>query len=159
MIVRTRIKGNGIKAASSPETEPNFYKMEYAGSGVAATHATVTTPLPRPLSDASQPIPRIVSSKDTEFASSNTSLCSLLKKANVVSPPNSPHSSQRESLPLVPPISSIHWVDSSNSLFPHSGDSMEFEGQTFRYLEHDDMLAYLDSEYYESIAGKSIEGV
>ena len=28
-MVRTRIKGNGSKAASSPATEPNFYKMEF----------------------------------------------------------------------------------------------------------------------------------
>ena len=27
-MVRTRVKGNGLKAASSPETEPNFYEME-----------------------------------------------------------------------------------------------------------------------------------
>lgn len=28
-MVRTRVKGNGMKAASSPHTEPNFYMMEY----------------------------------------------------------------------------------------------------------------------------------
>jgi hypothetical protein len=28
-MVRTRVKGNGMKAASSPATEPNFYTMEY----------------------------------------------------------------------------------------------------------------------------------
>lgn len=28
-MIRTRIKGNGMKAASSPNTEPNFYAMEY----------------------------------------------------------------------------------------------------------------------------------
>jgi hypothetical protein len=28
-MARTRVKGNGIKAASSPHTEPNFYMMEY----------------------------------------------------------------------------------------------------------------------------------
>jgi len=28
-MVRTRIKGNGMKAASSPNTEPNFYTMDY----------------------------------------------------------------------------------------------------------------------------------
>jgi hypothetical protein len=27
-MVRTRVKGNGMKAASSPDTEPNFYAME-----------------------------------------------------------------------------------------------------------------------------------
>jgi hypothetical protein len=29
LMVRTRIKGNGMKAASSPNTEPNFYAMEH----------------------------------------------------------------------------------------------------------------------------------
>eukprot|EP00529_Nitzschia_sp_RCC80_P012830 CAMPEP_0113509968 /NCGR_PEP_ID=MMETSP0014_2-20120614/37869_1 /TAXON_ID=2857 /ORGANISM="Nitzschia sp." /LENGTH=606 /DNA_ID=CAMNT_0000405855 /DNA_START=291 /DNA_END=2111 /DNA_ORIENTATION=+ /assembly_acc=CAM_ASM_000159 len=36
-MVRTRVKGNGSKAASSPTTEPNFYRMEFCerpdGSG------------------------------------------------------------------------------------------------------------------------------
>lgn len=31
LMVRTRIKGNGSKAASSPATEPNFYVMESCG--------------------------------------------------------------------------------------------------------------------------------
>jgi len=30
-MIRTRIKGNGMKAAASPATEPNFYEMEFCG--------------------------------------------------------------------------------------------------------------------------------
>jgi hypothetical protein len=32
-MVRTRVKGNGMKAASSPHTEPNFYMMENCVEG------------------------------------------------------------------------------------------------------------------------------
>jgi hypothetical protein len=32
-MVRTRVKGNGMKAASSPATEPNFYMMECCVEG------------------------------------------------------------------------------------------------------------------------------
>ena len=38
-MVRTRIKGNGMKAASSPSTEPNFYTMSFCeGEGVELNH-------------------------------------------------------------------------------------------------------------------------
>lgn len=36
-MTRTRVKGNGSKAASSPATEPNFYNMEYCLPGEAAS--------------------------------------------------------------------------------------------------------------------------
>lgn len=32
-MVRTRVKGTGVKAAASPETEPDFYRMEYCFVG------------------------------------------------------------------------------------------------------------------------------
>ena len=36
-MVRTRIKGNGSKAAASPETEPNFYQMDPLPASVPTT--------------------------------------------------------------------------------------------------------------------------
>jgi hypothetical protein len=38
-MVRTRVKGNGSKAASSPSTEPNFYDMEPCVAGETPTAA------------------------------------------------------------------------------------------------------------------------
>lgn len=51
-MTRTRVKGNGMKAASSPQTEPNFYAMEpslevetaVAAAAAAATAAPVFPP-------------------------------------------------------------------------------------------------------------------
>lgn len=44
-MVRTRVKGNGMKAASSPATEPNFYTMEYCDEKKAsAPDAIISDP-------------------------------------------------------------------------------------------------------------------
>jgi hypothetical protein len=40
-MVRTRVKGNGSKAASSPATEPNFYTMEPCGPSGGYTDAPI----------------------------------------------------------------------------------------------------------------------
>jgi hypothetical protein len=42
-MVRTRVKGNGMKAASSPNTEPNFYMMEYCVEGDTSPEAITST--------------------------------------------------------------------------------------------------------------------
>ena len=46
-IVRTRVKGTGCKAPSSPETEPNFYAMKHC-----ALHPTIPLPSQVPSSNA-----------------------------------------------------------------------------------------------------------
>jgi hypothetical protein len=45
-MVRTRIKGNGSKAAASPETEPNFYAMDPIPSSVPTTTTADNAPTP-----------------------------------------------------------------------------------------------------------------
>lgn len=58
-MTRTRVKGNGMKAASSPQTEPNFYAMEpsleveTAVAAAAATAAVTAAPVFPPLRRAS----------------------------------------------------------------------------------------------------------
>jgi hypothetical protein len=43
-MVRTRVKGNGMKAASSPATEPNFYMMEYCVEENVSADAIISDP-------------------------------------------------------------------------------------------------------------------
>jgi hypothetical protein len=45
-MIRTRIKGTGIKAASSPDTEPNFYQMEYCPTPSNSSCCYISVSLP-----------------------------------------------------------------------------------------------------------------
>lgn len=120
-ITRTRIKGNGMKAASSPSTEPNFYAMEFC--------------------EDREDLPPIVqkSVDKTSFPKmERISLASVASNVNLISPPSSPGASPSLQIFLEPPDED----PLSSSL--HSGDEAFFEGHKFRYLDHLDLEDYYD---------------
>lgn len=133
-MVRTRVKGIGMKAASSPGTEPDFYKFP---------------PCP---SDGSHK----VEDNNTKFTSTNPSAEDSADKLmpSLVSPPGSPvlSSSIVDALNVMPPSYLLESNPLENTL-PHTGDEVEFEGLSFHYLDHldlddvHDMMAVTNIEY------------
>lgn len=122
-MVRTRVKGIGMKAASSPATEPNFYSYE-------------TCPPEGPVKtvddcDAS------TTSEKTESYPKNSLLGMVLPK--IVSPPDSPVLSSAITKPFDTFLDEIMDVTQDEDLTPHTGDEVYFEGLSFRYLDHLDL--------------------
>eukprot|EP00934_Nitzschia_sp_Nitz4_P002717 Nitzschia sp. Nitz4//scaffold54_size114964//21447//22593//NITZ4_003838-RA/size114964-augustus-gene-0.1-mRNA-1//1//CDS//3329554312//2707//frame0 len=124
-MMRTRVKGNGSKAASSPATEPDFYSMEpcvdTSSSSTCNEDRNQGTEEYMAV-DASQP----------ELPVSST----LLESNHVlVSPPRSPMLIQ----------STDGCSEDSFGLQEenHSGDQVYFEGLPFHYLERKDIMPSL----------------
>jgi hypothetical protein len=149
-MTRTRVKGNGMKAASSPSTEPDFYSMEYC---LWATGHRVTAR-------------RISDDFSAELASQSASEASLLtgptplpnplshraikrKMSRIISPPNSPQQFHKSvdliELPFSSPMNNQDWEADPfwgggvSDDCPHTGDVVHFEGLQFRYMDHLDL--------------------
>lgn len=137
-MVRTRVKGNGMKAASNPQNEPNFYAMEVCKAIYDHDDAPVpmrTESLDETLLDIDKP----------------PEMSSPVQKP-IVTPVQSP----RQSLSLLhnPPESIMMLelaeppkvMDFMDDIFsgsvvsednePHNGDEIFFEGHKFCYLDH-----------------------
>jgi len=149
-LTRTRVKGNGMKAASSPETEPNFYDMEPCFS-----ERFQPPDIKESSSNIDDMCARIIFDKeDVSFpwkalqsANGAFPLRSLLAAPpKAVSPDSSPRQplaniSSFVDLPLygtIPPLMP-DYVTESDFDDPHTGDEVLFEGQSFRYLDHLDI--------------------
>lgn len=144
-MVRTRVKGNGMKAASSPSTEPNFYAMEPCFD--ACKSSIISDDSSREGEDRmwkmdSDPIPSSIMKKPFP------SLDSVGPRA-VVSLPSTPQQEPRKlsalewpsGLSVANPLSKetagpglIPMCDEFDA-FPQNGDEVFFEGLKFRYLD------------------------
>lgn len=123
-MMRTRIKGTGIKAASSPQTEPDFYVMpsvkDFSASSVSLDEAMTSQP---PLTTSlDPPVQRLVSPP------THSEVPSLVPA--LVSPtPSMP----TMVTPTHMPVASPQELPSEIMLEPNS--VIAFEGQQFHYLD------------------------
>jgi len=122
-MVRTRVKGIGMKAASSPATEPDFYSYE-------------SCPPKGLINKINCDGDNSVSSHDMD-AQPNNVVAGLLP--NIISPPESPVLSSsivdlEEDVPF-----DLMDLSTEVKAVPHTGDEVFFEGHKFRYLDHLDM--------------------
>jgi hypothetical protein len=115
-MMRTRIKGTGIKAASSPQTEPDFYSMP-------------------PVKDFSQ------SSASLEDYGNNSGTTSYLQLQQQQVPLVTPPAAQVTPIHMpttAPPELPLDMFLASSS--PPSNSLIEFEGQQFHYLDPSTLL-------------------
>ena len=146
-MVRTRVKGIGMKAASSPATEPNF-------------NLYPTCPVQGPLkscrrgdnddeaSMASHKTEERVNSNTCHDKDSSEDEYNMPNLPNIISPPESPVMSSA-SIVQVPDLLPSCLLDVAkeqeddnvvlDSIMPHTGDEVFFEGQQFCYLDHLDL--------------------
>lgn len=150
-MARTRVKGNGSKGASSPETEPNFYKMPPA-SGMLSSHAggpSIVSAESEENNEETHNVVPIEVQLPYDILTSVTGRDGLPELNAVTS------SSSMSSLPMVSPVmkgkqmieppipmnladfvTSAYVVDEAGA---HSGDMLHFEGLPFHYLETKDI--------------------
>lgn len=165
-MARTRVKGNGSKGASSPETEPNFYKMPPASETGSSSNSLQEFGGPSIVSvsaesshDACQGSPNNVVPVEVEVPyDALTSLAEGTNEPGTATSTPLPQSPSQMSLPLVSPViegKKIISIPSSpmplqnkipmpSDLFDfgfgvHSGDMLHFEGLPFHYLETKDV--------------------
>ena len=146
-MTRTRVKGNGSKGASSPETEPNFYTMTPCSeanplvlSTAKKTQATNEIAVITD-SDSEDDIPmEIIEPATTSHKGAHLSdipsspfpvISPVLEPQRMVSPTNSPDFPDLIDLLPIPCEVSLPDV--------HSGDKLLFEGLPFHYLESKDL--------------------
>lgn len=131
-MIRTRVKGIGMKAASSPATEPNFYKYK---------------PCP---AEGLNEAEKDEYGDDDESVASNTLETSEISSSsfddsvpNIVSPPESPVMSSstivQVSPDFLPASCLLEMAAEEIQSMPHTGDEVFFEGLKFRYLDHLDL--------------------
>lgn len=134
-MVRTRVKGNGMKAASNPQNEPNFYAMEECKSIYDDEDSPIlmqTESLDETLLDINKP-PEVTHKPIVTPVQSPRQSLSLLH--------NPPESIMM--LELVEPPKVMDFMDDvflgsvvSEETTPHNGDEIFFEGHKFCYLDH-----------------------
>ena len=144
-MVRTRVKGIGMKAASSPATEPNFYlypSCPVEGPLKTTTHddnddETVAT---------NKTEPHVNNNTDSFLIDNDDDDDVCMTIPNIVSPPESPVISSTSIVQVMPEellssclldIAAEDEIESS--IMPHTGDEVFFEGLKFRYLDHLDL--------------------
>jgi hypothetical protein len=173
-MVRTRVKGNGMKAASSPNTEPNFYMMEYCVKGDTPLDAITSYPETDDMdydgSSVNQTngipylfIPEVVT-PDRSWSSSPPSSparvtphttpkqnCRAMMdcSSSFLSLPILPQAFGFDRFPALMPSSTASSTDSEGEYeapltLPLSGDPVFFEGHMFRYMDHVDLEDYED---------------
>ena len=140
-MVRTRVKGIGMKAASSPATEPNFYlypscpaegplKMQEEDDEEDNDDETVAT-------DKTE---EHVNNTTDSFMNDYVDVCMTIP--NIVSPPESPIISSTSIVQVMPdlmPSCLLEIAAEELESMPHTGDEVFFEGLSFRYLDHLDL--------------------
>ena len=150
-MIRTRVKGNGMKAASNPLSEPNFYEMPYCPASIAIPKED------NDIDDVSMEDVGHHHHHDEQQAESSYSS----EELPVVTPLTSPVQPLRRRMfrppvtisflelpdPMADPCSNpavLSIVSDDPAL--HTGDEVFFEGLKFRYLDQvdfsqeDDML-------------------
>mmetsp|Transcript_12526 Transcript_12526/g.24030 ORF Transcript_12526/g.24030 Transcript_12526/m.24030 type:complete len:334 (+) Transcript_12526:273-1274(+) len=135
-MVRTRVKGIGMKAASSPATEPDFYSFESCPPKGSINKIDID----------GDDCDDSVSSHDKD---PQTNIFDGGLLPNIVSPPESPVLSSSISIVQLAedvPFDLLdlstevtHTSDEVKAVPPHTGDEVFFEGNKFRYLDHLDI--------------------
>ena len=151
-MMRTRIKGTGIKAASSPSTEPDFYKMPFVQprriarsvrtkcedtdvmmeSPDAVVSESVSEEAFEPpsfLSANQQPLVMPVLPRSNDSLRNTATPTSF--PAPTVTPPQTPQQVQ-----ILPPAEvPSDWLLSDSTFLGPEDDAITFEGKTFHYLD------------------------
>jgi len=153
-MARTRVKGNGSKGASSPETEPNFYKMPPA-SETLSSHAggpsIVSAEAEENIEDSHNVVPievqvpydsltSVTGRDDLPELSAVTSSLSMTSLPPL--PMVSPVIEGRQMIAPPSPMYLTEFVSTPNVVDEagaHSGDMLHFEGLPFHYLETKDV--------------------
>ena len=135
-----------MKAASSPETEPDFYAMEPClptSDGTTKVSERPTKEVQVLTTDKIMPLARESNSVSGAFP-----LRSLLAhqphSSRRVSPDSSPRHPMTKTLScldmvgVIPPLLPDNYGSDAEPAeeLPHNGDEVLFEGQSFRYLDH-----------------------
>eukprot|EP00980_Cylindrotheca_fusiformis_P009177 scaffold1996_cov127-Cylindrotheca_fusiformis.AAC.14 len=160
---RIRVKGNGSKGASSPETEPNFYAMVSCSEtapcvsreDVTAENVSSFDVIPDDPQDQDNPSGIIGLSFEMqtpmEFLSNSSDDCSRMSRTSTYSSMTSPESPIPIVSPQLPPRKMVSAPSSTDlgTRYPipcevsvddvHSGDMLIFEGLPFHYLETKDV--------------------
>lgn len=132
-MVRTRVKGIGMKAASSPSTEPDFYSYESCPAEGP----------PKSTTNNAEDDNKSVNSEMTDLRTNGLPL--IKSSANLVSPPESPVLSSTSTVKLpddfdLPCTCSLDIFSNPEEPCPHhTGDEVFFEGLKFIYLDHLDL--------------------
>lgn len=143
VMTRTRVKGNGMKAASSPSTEPNFYAMEPCYE----SDEPYVPPM-EPICEEEDSEPAIHSIPMVSSMDSTAS--GALVPPAVVSQPSTPQQLAKavaDDWPMnvyIPlPSSTLDGPSFIDDDFfpspPRNGDEVFFEGHKFRYLDYADV--------------------
>ena len=165
-MVRTKIKGTGFKAASSPETEPNFYNMEFVYGKNAERRPVAPPPMENanPPQDSSVKVTLNIVPLVTLRPSKHQSGCTTdMTKTSLLLPvPASPIPVTPECRPQDSPqdevLSPIHGFQEDPApalISPYVPDDVEtvtqcseddsdivvFEGKQFHYLDTLDLAA------------------
>lgn len=159
---RTRVKGNGSKGASSPETEPNFYKMTPAyetNSSSSSSFGEVGVPSIISAEESAEdardscqnggvpaevqvPYETLSSSIVEETTGLDAVTRTLPQIPSQVSPPLvSPVVEQGKRILSTPPMICNNYSDPQDLMdfSVQSGDMLHFEGLPFHYLETKDV--------------------
>jgi hypothetical protein len=170
-MTRTRVKGNGMKAASNPKSEPIFYDMKYCP--VALEQVTNAQETNDSWSEYSMEIENESPIVGVKADAPKTPKTTWTAKPNIVTPVPSPRQSldlsMQKPTPMFPfdmfdtsLIPSTIMIDDSFSFSvvsednePQSGDEVFFEGRMFRYLDHLDLDCEKNNPFVDPQAGAS----
>lgn len=127
-IQRTKVKGNGARAASNPDAEPNFYTMPSLDDASASASPMAIPPPAQPTVVVSNLIRKeqpVVSSEDSEWDITADYLLDVLDEvlesnmnkldnANVATAASQPVASSRGELLMLPPIGSTQMTSTTS---------------------------------------------
>jgi hypothetical protein len=133
-MTRTRVKGNGMKAASSPATEPDFYRMQSCSEDLAVSPETVEDEHmgSHQVEEGADPI-FSTEGIDTDFARPAIGIISstidMLPSTRfitdtvpsaLVSPPSSPREKYKGNFVEFPSSFIMPWASTENALYNNS---------------------------------------
>jgi hypothetical protein len=127
-IQRTKVKGNGARAASNPDAEPNFYTMPSLDDASASASPMAIPPPAQPTVVVSNLIRKeqpVVSSEDSEWDNTADYLLDVLDEvlesnmnkldnANAATAASQPVASSRGELLMLPPIGSTQMTSTTS---------------------------------------------
>jgi hypothetical protein len=156
-IVRTRIKGNGMKAASSPSTEPNFYVMDFCDGTTTYVPNTVKvctvnsegvdeSEVKYGMQDISEPIKAETFVRFPDWVTEiSTGLPEPLPK--LISPPSSPHQASKPYNTVSSNSFGMSSVDSVSNFLSHPFRSTRTSEEFPTLTSFDDNFASIEESW------------
>jgi hypothetical protein len=156
-IVRTRIKGNGMKAASSPSTEPNFYVMDFCDGTTTSVPNTVKvctvnsegvdeSEVKYGMQDISEPIKAETFVRFPDWVTEiSTGLPEPLPK--LISPPSSPHQASKPYNTVSSNSFGMSSVDSVSNFLSHPFRSTRTSEEFPTLTSFDDNFASIEESW------------